>query len=156
MFDAPVPLAAWTVLGAFLATSSFLWGTTHRVGQSHPLLLVCAALVLLGLVALYWGANRLRNGVGSEHWPAETVEPLRNVVRHPAWTVGTIVLLILLVLALVWRSHHNAYFWGVFFLLQAQTQLSNALNRPRTRQGPEGFLDWSKVAPLQSDHWGEP
>jgi hypothetical protein len=65
------------------------------------------------------------------------------------------LLLVAMMVALIKGRHRHAYFWAVFFLLQAQSQIGSAFARTRKLLGTGARLDWSKVSPLRSEHWGE-
>ena len=62
------------------------------------------------------------------------------------------LLLVAMLVALIKEWHRHAYFWAVFFFLQAQSQIDSAFARPRKLRGTGAPLDWSKVSPLTSEH----
>lgn len=154
MLDSPYRLTASTVAAGLLAGAGFIAG--NRLSPHTPLLILVALLVLIaiGMTGLFWGAHTLREAIRNERWPEHTLAPFRRVIDHPLWKWAMGLLMVAMLVALIKDRHQRTYFWGVFCLLQTQTQITTALARPRKPHLPGAHLDWSKVAPLHSDHWG--
>lgn len=149
----PLRLAGWTALGSVVSVIGF--ASVRAFRESLPALLACAALALGGLVLVYYPTYQLRRGVENDRWSEEELGPLRRATEHPAWFAATFLLVIAMLASLVVVNSHRPFFWGVFVLLQPLSQLSSAVRRPPKAAGHAARLDWSKVPPLQSDHWGE-
>ena len=157
MLRSPVRLTALMVLCSLLAATGFLVLSSSPAVHTHPFLLAaCFACVLLGYLGMLWTGSTLRNNVQSDRWPAETLAPFQRVLNHVLWKIGVGLLFLGLVAALMVQGrHHTSWFWAVFVLLQAQTQITNAFTDPRTPPGTGAYTDWSAAAPLHSEHWGE-
>ncbi len=155
MLDSPYRLTALTIAGSLLATAGFFAASFHPIYSSLPLLLLCFALVVTSLLGMFWAANTLRNDVQNERWPEATLAPFRRVTGHVLWKIAMGLLLLAMFAALTQDHHHRTWFWAVFVLLQTQTQIGTAFARLRKPTPPGPLLDWSKVSPLRSRHWGE-
>ena len=155
MLDSPYRLTALTIVCSLLATAGFIAASLHSTYCSLLLLLLCFALVVISLLGMFWAANTLRNDVRNERWPEATLAPFRRVVDHVLWKVAMGLLLLGMFAALAQDRHHRTWFWAVFVLLQTQTQIGTAFPRLRKPTGPGLLLDWSRVSPLRSEHWGE-
>ena len=104
---------------------------------------------------MYWTSYVLREDVRNDRWSDETLAPFRRVQGHVIWKIGMGVLVVAMLATLIQDRHHRTWFWTVFFLLQTQTQITNAFARPRKPPGDATRLDWSQISPLRSEHWGE-
>lgn len=141
---------------SLLSVACFLGMNLHATRAHLFLQIPCSASVVVGYLGMLWTGSTLRNNVQSDRWPAETLAPFQRVLNHVLWKIGVGLLFLGLVAALMVQGrHHTPWFWAVFFLLQAQTQMTNAFARPRTPPGTGAHIDWSKVLPLHSEHWGE-
>ena len=156
MLDSPYRLTALIFAGSLLACAGFLGSSFHPIHTSLPLLLLTFALVVVGLLIMFWAANTLRDDNANERWPEATLAPFRAVTTHVLWNITMGLLVLAMFAALTQDRHHRSWFWAIFVLLQTQTQLTTAFARPRKPTRPSPLLDWSKVAPLQSEHWGKP
>lgn len=155
LLDSPIALVLLTCSGWALCSLSFVGLGRHRGSHALGTVLVELGLMLAGTFCLYWSPYTLRDGVRNDRWPDAAVDPLRQVVDHVAWRwlIAALVVTMLIVMIVKWRQ--SLYFWEVFFLLQAVTQLSSAFARPRQKPGSWARVDWTKIPPLHSDHWGE-
>ncbi len=150
----PNRLVALTCFGSVLSCVGFF--AVSKWHDSLSQMLADAALVLVGLCLLYGTPFQLREGIANERWPANETEPLRRLVKHPAWTAATFLLVAaMLVSLLLDRHHHRLSFWPIFLLLQMMTQLTSSFRAPYQRPGAPMPLDWTSVKPLHSEHWGE-
>ena len=156
MLDSPNRLTALTIAAILLACAGFIAGNVPPVHGSLPLLALCFLCVVIGYLGMLWASYTLRQDVRNERWPEDILAPFRRVTDHPLWKIGMGLLFVAMCVVVALQDrHHRTWFWAVFFLLQAQTQISNAFARPRTPRGSGARIDWSKVAPLRSEHWGE-
>ena len=155
MRDSPFRLTALIVGCSLLMVTGFLAADLRPVYTNLPLLSACFALMVIGLIGMFWLSSRLRDEVRNERWSEETLAPFREVTGHVLWKVGMALLVVAMLAALTQDGHHRTWFWVVLFLLQTQTQITNAFARPRLplRTGPR--IDWSQASPLRSEHWGE-
>ena len=156
MLNSPFRLTALMLTCSLVAVACFLSIGISAV-RTHPLLMIpCIMGVVVAFLGMLWSSSLLRNNVRNERWPAETLAPFHRVIDHVLWKIGLGLLFVALIAALMLQGrHHTPWFWAVFFLLQAQTQMTNAFARPRTPPATGALLDWSKLSPLHSDHWGE-
>ena len=155
MLRSPVRLSAVIVVCGLVAWAGFLGASMHRVHNSLALLLACFVIEAACVAGMFWAGNELRNQVENQRWPEEQIAPFMAAVRHPAWILMMLVSMILMLVALRSHSHHNEYFFAVFFFLQVQTQLGSAFRRTSKKSGPRVPIDWTRVARLNSEHWGE-
>ncbi len=157
MVDSPNRLTALTLFCGLLSTASCVTAGLPSARGSQPLLTISLVCAFIGLTGMYKFAYTLREGVRNQRWPAQTLAPFRKTIDHPAWKLTMGVLFLATCLALVrYAPHVNGFFWGVFLLLKTQMQISGSFARPKQTQAPVARLDWSKVQPLTSDHWGNP
>ncbi len=141
---------------SLLSVACFLGINLHATRAHLFLMIPCCLCVVLGYLGMLWTSSRLRDNVRNQRWPLETLAPFQRVIDHVLWKIGVALLLVAMFASLVAQGrHHQSWFWAVFFLLQAQTQMTNAFARPRTPPGTGAHIDWSKVLPLHSEHWGE-
>lgn len=155
MLDSPYRLTALTIAGCLLGTAGLLGSSVHSIYNSLPRLMACVVFVVIGMLGMYWASYTLRECVQNERWPPESITPFRRAVDHPIWKCVMVLLVFAMLLILIQAEHHRGYFWCVFFLLQTQTQIGSAFVRPRRTGDAHAGIDWSKMAPLTSDHWGE-
>ncbi len=155
MPDSPYRLTALAIAGGFVASAGLLGQNVYPLHRGTSLPIAFLLLVVVSLSGMYWAAYMLREDVANERWSAETLAPLRRLVDHPIWRGAMALLFIAMIAALVVTRHNRTWFWGVFCLLQTQTQIGSAIARPRPHTGPGTRLDWSQAAPLRSEHWGE-
>ena len=155
MVDSPNRMTALTLFGGLLSTAGFITAGLPSAHGSLPLLTVSLLCVAAGALGMYKFAYTLRDGVRNQRWPAQAIAPFQKMIDPPAWKLIMAVLFLAMCLSIVRYWHHrNGFFWSVFLLLQTQTQIGNAFTRPKQTPGPVARLDWSKVQPLTSDHWG--
>ncbi len=139
-----------------LSTAGILASNRYAVHSQLSVLAACFACVVVGYLSMLWTASTLRNNIQNERWPVETLAPFRQVIDHVLWRFAMAVLLVAMLATLIFQDrHHHSWYWATFFLLQAQTQFTYAFGRPREPSATGHLLDWSKVSPLRSDHWGE-
>lgn len=155
MLKSPYRLVALTVAGILLSGAGFVCGNLHSVYLSLPLLATCFACVVIGVLGTCWASYALREGVQNERWSERILAPFRRVTDHVLWKIGMAGLIVAMFAALTQDRHHRTWFWLVFILLQAQTQINSAFARPRKAAGSGNRPDWSQMPPLQSEHWGE-
>jgi hypothetical protein len=88
-------------------------------------------------------------------WIDEELGPLRRLLDHPAWNVLVgIPFLILLIVLSIRRLDHHIVPWG-FLILPSQTVMRlQQIVKPRVSS--ERLLVWQSLAPIHSEHWGEP
>jgi len=154
-FDTPLGLIFLTGVGCVVSSLSFYAMDRHWGSRSIDTIVLQFAVLMAGIALLFWAPSQLREGVLNEQWPAAMVDPLRRVAQHPACRALIGFLFVAMLVALGIDVHHSLYFWEIFYVQQAIMHLSNAFAPPRRKPGPRTTLDWTKVPPLHSEHWGE-
>ncbi len=152
LLDSPRGLAALTCLGGLVSALGFACFQGFR--SLIPVVLAFGVIVF-GSIVMFKAGYDLREGIRNERWPEAEIVPLRRMVQHPVWIACIVTLLVAMCAALLTARSHHRYFWAVFLLLQITTQLSNAISRPYEPPGVGGHIDWTKISPLHSEHWGE-
>ncbi len=155
MPDSPYRLTALTIVAGVLGMAGLMGGDLHSVSASLPLLALSLLCAVGGMGGMYWASYMLREDVRNERWPEESLAPFRQITTHVLWNLGMGVLVVAMLTALTQDRHHRIWFWATLFLLQMQTQITNAFARPRTPRGSGARLDWSQATPLRSERWGE-
>lgn len=153
VLDSPYKFTSLIAAGGILSAAGFFGASLHP--WTLPTLVICVAAILIGTVGLYWAASSLGKGVRNERWPEEALTPFRRAIDHPAWKVIMGLLLVAMLVALANARPHRVYFWCVFVLLQAQTQIGSAFARPTKLEQPGTLIHRSEVPHLDSEHWGE-
>lgn len=157
MLDSPMRLVAVIIAGALVGSIAFLPMNKVSAHPAAPVVALFLALIPLSMGSMIWAGSKLRDGVQNERWPESAIQPLRAVVSSAAWKAGLVLLLACLAAATVFerRAHDYPYFWSIFCLQQACTQLSYAARRPVKPSASGNRLDLSETLPLHSEHWGE-
>lgn len=119
-------------------------------------MIVCFALLVLGIGIFYWSAHDLRSGVEGERWSADEIAPFVSAVAHPLWKAVLLVLSVSMFASFIpVLYHHGRPFWCSFLLIQMFMQLSSPFARKVRENRTDARPDWAKFPPLTSDHWGE-
>jgi hypothetical protein len=170
--SSPVQLAVWagagsllTVVGMVCASYShalryrLLGGGILSVFWADSLGIVISLIpFVIGFVVVIQAQKKLRAGIKSGLWSDEQLQPLRNCMGHPAWTV-LIVLCIVGMLSQAVLSHQamiGAGYWVSFMLMQGILQL-RAIVKPQVAhtESFEGLKDPQNWKSISSEHWGE-
>jgi hypothetical protein len=96
-----------------------------------------------------------RKQLGDQVWTDEELGPLRRLLDHPAWKMLPVIPIVaLLIMRSIRRLEHHMVVW-VFLMLPFQTAMRlQQIVKPKVSS--ERLLAWQSVAPIHSEHWGEP
>jgi hypothetical protein len=165
--SSPMRLACRAAIGSavtvipfpLLVLQSKLLHIDYCVGlfSSKNLLRLAVVLVpfISGLTVSLMAERRLRRGIDNEECHERDLEPLREVLDHPGWTVISVVALVALIGYGVTSnpSHGLPLFWTLMIPAQMISRL-RVMVKPKMIPGG-GLQDWRNFKPVQSEHWGE-
>ena len=123
-----------------------------RLGVAFALgLAVFAPGIIVGLRAM----SLLREGIRLERWQEEQVEALRRQVDRPIWTIASLLLLALIVLALLLAPRHSIFISAWLFLWLPVNLIGSMRASIRKPVASSRMtIDWATAKPLQSEYWG--
>lgn len=163
----PLRLAKLELIGAFITLIALLglylpWNDTV-VGHGMRMLLWSERFKLLfvvlpllsGTALTYYNNHRLSSGVNHLRFTEDELDEARHFVNRPWVTsVQLITILVVGVLLAVQSSVHTlARVSPVLFLMSTNplNNLRSTLRKPLPKSAP---IDWGRVQPIHSDHWG--
>jgi hypothetical protein len=166
--SSPLRLACWAGIGTAVMVIPFLLlvllnpllRINHCVEllSSKNLLRLTVVLIplLSGVAVSLMAERRLRRGIDNEEWQERELEPLREVLAYPVWTVmGVIPLVVLIGYGVTANvSHGMPLFSSLMLPVQMISRLRVMVKPKRVAGG--GLQDWRSFKPIQSEHWGEP
>jgi hypothetical protein len=88
-------------------------------------------------------------------WTDEELGPLRQLLDHPAWNVLVLIpFFVLLIMLSIRRLDHHIVPWVLLLLPSQMVMRLQQIVKPKV--GSERLLAWQSLAPIHSEHWGEP
>jgi hypothetical protein len=167
----PKQLAAWAIVGAFLAASTLLipllpiphfstngHGFWEILWTNRLRLLAFLAPFALGLSVSLYAERQFRRGFQNDIWSDAELEPVKALVRNPIWTWASMMLIVPTLLSIIFSQNIAHTGTGAFIciaLLPTQTaQRIRQLMTPKEKS-TGFFADWQNVKPIRSDHWGD-
>ena len=169
VLPAPLHLAKLTLTGCAITIGAF---AETFLPFSHPvyrhglaamlwsvrLELLCVMLPLLcGLVLTYYNNHRLSSGVNHLCFTDDELEEARVFVNQPRLTWLQFLLFILFAIAWITLDphKHREVSDGSIILLVAVNPLSYLRSTLRKAPGKSVSIDWNRMQPVHSDHWGQ-
>lgn len=155
MNGSPYPRIALTLSCGLLTAMGFVIAGAHAKG-SLLFAVLSFSCVALGLVGMYVSGYFLREEVRNERWPEVTLARMRRLTGHSLWrSLMALALVTMCVSMFFSHRRQQTLFWTAFCFLQTLAQIGNAFTRHSEKPGKSKLLDWSRVLPLRSEHWGE-
>jgi hypothetical protein len=150
----PMRLARWDLIGGLFVVAGFVQELVYvllcngRPGSGRWMWL---GPFVLGMCIIFVAERQLRG----EIWTEEDLGPLRRLLDHPAWNVLVLMpFFVLLIMLSIRRLDHYTVPW-VLLILPSQTVMRlQQIVKPKVSS--ERLLAWQNLAPLHSEHWGEP
>jgi hypothetical protein len=147
-------LACGDLVGGLLIVSAFVQELTHvLLGNGTPWTgkWIWLGPFVFGMGIIFMTERKLK----AEIWTDEELAPLRRLLDHPAWNVLVFSpFFVLLIMLSIRRLDHHIGSW-VFLLMPSQTVMRlQQIVKPKVTS--DRLLAWQNLAPLHSEHWGEP
>jgi len=168
--SSPLQLTLWAGAGALLVEIAICYASASHAlrypiqgAGLGPVLwanrlnfAVCFLPFIAGAIVWAQSLKRLRNGIKNDLWSEDDLASLRRCFDHAAWTVLSVVCVLVMLSQVVLSKHVilGPTYWVSFWTLQTFSQLRIALKRKTT--GSVGLKNWQEWTPIRSEHWGEP
>jgi hypothetical protein len=168
----PMRLACWAGIGSLISVCPMVLlpmrifrlplsaapcevGSAVSLGHWWPLLLLLAPM-LIGFGISFRAEKRLRKGVKENAWSEMELMPLCQRLRSPVWGVlagAQILGFCVLILPKAHGLHYSSVIWTLILPLQTLGRIYQIVKPVVSHTG---LLEKRSLAPISSEHWGEP
>jgi hypothetical protein len=151
---APMRLACWDLIGSLLVVTAFAQTLIYvLLGSAGPWSgkWIWLGPFVLGIGIIFMAERQLQGKV----WTDEELGLLRQLLDHPAWNVLVLIpFFVLLIMLSIRRLDHHIVPWVLLLLPSQMVMRLQQIVKPKVSS--ERLLAWQSLAPIHSEHWGEP
>jgi hypothetical protein len=167
----PMRLACWAGISSLISVCPFLLIPTRifrlppgaapcevggvSMGRWWPFLLLLAPL-LIGCVISLRAEKRLRKGIKENVWTEMELTPLRQRLRSPVWGVLAGAPIMVFCVLILPKAHGLHYSGLLLTLIMPLQTIGRIYQIVKPAVSSTGLLEKRSLAPIYSEHWGQP